>query len=240
MPSLTGKRRSRSAIPTFTRINLWKKQWRAGKERSFATCAAGATYHVLRQLRLINGVRDGDIFIRHIRDPKLNEFGYSVQLISAEWCDRFYNDTLENGNVVIMGIEYQMNSWGLGKPVAYYFIKRQPRDWQFTSLWAGFGVGSYSRGINRARIDALDIIHYARPVDADATRPAPWAASTMLKGRQLDQYELAEVIAAREAACKTGFYYSDILPEGARRNSIRLTRQRESLPNRLRREKRAR
>lgn len=171
-------------------------------------------YHVLRQLRLINGVRDGDIFIRHIRDPKLNEFGYSVQLISAEWCDRFYNDTLENGNVVIMGIEYQMNSWGLGKPVAYYFIKRQPRDWQFTSLWAGFGVGSYSRGINRARIDALDIIHYARPVDADATRPAPWAASTMLKGRQLDQYELAEVIAAREAACKTGFYYSDILPEG--------------------------
>lgn len=171
-------------------------------------------YHVLRQLRLINGVRDGDIFIRHIRDPKLNEFGYGIQLISAEWCDRFYNDTLDNGNVVIMGIEYQMNSWGLGKPVAYYFIKRQARDWQFTSLWAGFGVGSYSRGINRARIDALDIIHYARPVDADATRPAPWAASTMLKGRQLDQYELAEVIAAREAACKTGFYYSDILPEG--------------------------
>lgn len=195
--------------------NLLIERARARWQRAeFCDVRGRRNYNVLCQLRLINGVRDGDIFIRHIRDPKVNEFGYSIQLISAEWCDRFYNDTLDNGNVVIMGIEYQMNSWGLGKPVAYYFIKRQARDWQFTSLWAGFGVGSYSRGINRARIDAADIIHYARPVDADATRPAPWAASTMLKGRQLDQYELAEVIAAREAACKTGFYYSDVLPEG--------------------------
>lgn len=195
--------------------NLLIERARARWQRAeFCDVRGRRNYNVLCQLRLINGVRDGDIFIRHIRDPKVNEFGYSIQLISAEWCDRFYNDTLENGNVVIMGIEYQMNAWGLGKPVAYYFIKRQPRDWQFTSLWAGFGVGSYSRGINRARIDAADIIHYARPVDADATRPAPWAASTMLKGRQLDQAELAHVIAAREAACKTGFYYSDVLPEG--------------------------
>lgn len=193
--------------------NLLIERARARWQRAeFCDVRGRRNYNVLCQLRLINGVRDGDIFIRHIRDPKVNEFGYSIQLISAEWCDRFYNDTLENGNVVIMGIEYQMNSWGLGKPVAYYFIKRQARDWQFNSLWASFGSGY--RGLNRARIDAADIIHYARPVDADATRPAPWAASTMLKGRQLDQYELAEVIAAREAACKTGFYYSDVLPEG--------------------------
>ena len=173
-------------------------------------------YHTMRQLRLINGVRDGDFFLRHVRDEKkkINPFGYAVQMISSEWCDRFYNDILDNGNVVIMGIEYELTQWGLGKPVAYYFIKRQPRDWQFTTITSGFGLGLHGRSILRARIDAADVIHYARPVDADATRPAPWAVSTMIKMRQLDQYELAEVIAARESACKTGFYYSDILPEG--------------------------
>jgi hypothetical protein len=38
---------------------------------------------------LINGVRDGDFFIRTVMDPKINSMGYTLQLISAEWCDRF-------------------------------------------------------------------------------------------------------------------------------------------------------
>jgi lambda family phage portal protein len=193
---------------------LIEQNWADWQRAEFCDVRQRRNYQVLRQLRLINGVRDGDVFIRHIRDPKVNKFGYSQQLISAEWCDRFYNDILDSGNIVIMGVEYEMSSWGLGKPVAYYFIKRQPRDWQFSSISVGFGLGLAGRGILRARIGASEIVHYARPVDVDATRPAPWAASTMTKGRQLDQYELAEVIAAREAACKTGFYYSDVLPEG--------------------------
>lgn len=191
-----------------------ERSWTRWQRAEFCDVRQRRNYHTMRLLRLINGVRDGDFFLRHIRDKNVNEFGYSLQMVSSEWCDRFYNDILPNGNVVVMGIEYEMNSWGLGKVVAFHFIKRQPRDWQFTTITSGFGLGLQARSILRARVDALDIIHYARPVDAEGTRPAPWAVSTMTKMRQLDQYELAEVIAAREAACKTGFYYSDILPEG--------------------------
>lgn len=214
---IRGKATIQVGDPDVFANQLVEKSWNEWQRAENCDVRGRRNYHVLRQLRLINGVRDGDFFLRHVRDRtrKINRFGYSLQMISSEWCDRFYNDTLPNGNVVVMGIEYEMNDWGLGKPVAYYFIKRQPRDWQFSTLAVGFGLGgNYARNIVRARIDAADIIHYARPVDSDATRPAPWAASTMVKGRQLDQYELAEVIAAREAACKTGFYYSDVLPEG--------------------------
>jgi lambda family phage portal protein len=109
-----------------------------------------------------------------------------------------------------MGIEYQQNSWGLGKPVAYYFIKRQPNDWQFSIP----GAFNFSSGNLHVRIAADEVVHCARPVDAESTRPAPWVASTIPKARQLDQYELAEVIAARAQACKTGVLYSDIVPEG--------------------------
>jgi len=189
---------------------LIERRWAEWQRAEFCDVRGTRNYKTLRQLRLIAAVRDGDFFIRMIRDPAVNKFGFSLQLINAEWCDRFANCTLRNGNVVRMGIEYENNSWGLGKVVAYYFIKRQPKDWQFTfqnSL-------NFQSGKLHDRIEAREIVHYARAVDADATRPAPWVATTIPKARQLDQYELAEVIAARAGACKTGWLYSDMVPEG--------------------------
>lgn len=192
-----------------------KKAW---AEAKYSDLRGRFNYNTHRLIRMVSAVRDGDIFIRMISDPtknrdgsfKLNQFGFSLQLINAEWCDRFYNTTLPNGNVVIMGIEYEMTAWGIGAPVAYYFITRQPRDWQF-SIPASF---NFSAGNLHQRIDARDMIHYARPVDADGTRPAPWASSVITTSRQLSQAMFAELVAWRESACKTGFYYSDVLPEG--------------------------
>lgn len=195
---------------------LVERRWAEWQQARYCDLRGTRNYHCLRQLRFINAFRDGDVFIRLIRDGTptdknpLNKFGFAIQLIAAEWCDRFYNTVLPNGNVVIMGIEYGMTDWGIGRPIAYYFIRRQPRDWQF-SVPASF---NFSGGTLHQRIEAEDIIHYARPVDVDGTRPAPWAASIIPKVRQLDQYELAEVISAREQACKTGFYTSTVLPEG--------------------------
>ncbi len=176
----------------------------------YADARRTRTYGVIRQMRLIGAVRDGDFFIRTVESASANESGFTLQLINSEWCDFFYNDILPNGNVVRMGIEYQQHVWGIGEPVAYYFIKRQPMDWQFT-MNGGFNFAS---GNLHERISADEIIHYCRCVDNDGTRPAPWAASTFPAARQLDQAMLAEVIAWREAACKSGFYTSTLIPEG--------------------------
>lgn len=192
---------------------IWEKWWATWQRAEFCDIRGRRNYHVLRQLRLINGVRDGDFFIRTVMDPKINSMGFTLQLISAEWCDRFYNTTLPNGNVVIMGIEYEMTVWGIGKPVAFHFIKRQPNDWRFTVV-GSFSMNNSGNSNLHQRVPAEEIIHYARPVDADSTRPAPWAASCIPSSRQLDQAMLAEVIAWRESACKTGFYWSDVAPEG--------------------------
>lgn len=189
---------------------LIERRWDEWQRCEFCDIRKTRDYNTLRQLRLIQAVTDGDCFIRFIRSPGRNKFGFSLQVINAEWCDRFYNTLLPNGNVVIMGIEYEMTVWGVGAPVAYYFIKRQPQDWQFTIP----GAFNFSGGHLHVRIDAEEIIHYARPVDADATRPAPWIATTIPKGRQLDQAELYEVIAMREEATKVGFLQSTINAAG--------------------------
>jgi lambda family phage portal protein len=183
------------------------KEWQLAK---FCDARGNRTYNQIRQLRLLSAARDGDFFIRMVRDPRANKFGFTLQLINAEWCDQFFNTILPNGNVVRMGIEYPQFPWGLGKAVAFYFIKRQPMDWQFSIP----GSFNFSSGNLHDRIPAEQIIHYARWTDGDSTRPAPWGANTIPKARQLDQYELAEVVAAREQACKVGWLYSDVLPEG--------------------------
>jgi lambda family phage portal protein len=187
--------------------------WAEWQRKEFCDVRGTRSYRTIRQLRAISAVRDGDIFIRMIKSPGVNKFGFSLQLINGEFVDRFFNATLDNGNVVRMGIEYAWSPWGLGKVAAYHFIKRQERDWQFGSP-GFFGYSKQGASTLHDRVPADEIIHYARAVDADATRPAPWVATTVPKARQLDQYELAEVIAAREQAKKIGYLYSDIVPEG--------------------------
>jgi lambda family phage portal protein len=185
---------------------LIENAYREWQEAEFCTMSGSMTYNQVRQIRLLSCVRDGDFFIRMVEvDPSVNKFGFSLQLINAEWCDHNLNVArLQNGNSIRMGVE--MDQWG--KRVAYHFIERNPSDWEFGTP----GTSGYSR--NHIRVDARDIIHYFRPEYADSTRGAPWIASIIKKARQLDGYEEAEVIAARTGACKMGFYESTTVPEG--------------------------
>lgn len=192
---------------------LIETAWKEWQQKEFCDVRGSRNYQTLRQLRLISAVRDGDIFIRLIRDPSVNRFGFALQLVNAMWCDHSLNMTLPNGNEIRMGIEYEFRPWGIGKPVAYYFLKRFPTDWQYTAPGSLFGSGAYNAG-RHDRIDAREIIHYARATDADSTRPAPWVASTIPMARHLDQYQFSEVVAARIHASRLGWLVSDVIPEG--------------------------
>lgn len=212
---VSGQNGSRAASvkagqPDIYANTLIERRWKEWQRREFADARGARTYQTIRQLRLISAVRDGDFFLRMVRDRGANKFGFTLQLVNSEWCDRFLNWTLGNGNVIRMGIEYQSSTWGAGKPVAYYFIKRQPQDWQFATP----GSFTFQEGKTHDRIPANEIVHYARVVDADSTRPAPWVASTIPSSRQRDQAMLAETIAWRAAACKTGWLESTVVPEG--------------------------
>jgi len=203
--------RIKIGMPDVFANQLIEDKWREWQRAEFCDLRGRRTYNTLRQLRLISAVRDGDFFIRKIRSPRVNKFGFTLQLINAEWCDRWLNGVMPNGNVVRMGIEYQQTAWGMGPPVFFHFLKRQKNDWQFSMPGS---MGITAGGDMHDSIPASEIIHYARPVDADSTRPAPWVAATIPKARHLDQYEISEVVAAREQACKTGWLYSDVMPEG--------------------------
>jgi len=188
--------------------------WRDWKRREYCTVAQCFDYNQVCQIRLLSAARDGDFFIRHVRSPAVNKYGYSLQLINSEWCDFQLNSiNPDTKNMIRMGIERD----SMGKRIAYYFIKRQPQDWQFSVP----GAAMTSAPKSYERILAEDIIHYSRYEDGDSTRPAPWSASVIQKSRHLDKYEEAEVVAARVSACKLGFFTSNMVPEGGEAMSDR-------------------
>lgn len=200
--------------PDFFANTVIQDAWKEWKRKENCDMRGQRNYTTLCQLRLANAARDGGVFVRLVRDPKakINKFGFSIQLVADEYCDFALNETLGNGNEIRMGIEYQWTQWGLGKPVAYYFLKRQRNDWQVnTGIFGGYQA---TGGRLHDRVDAADILHYCRYNDADNTRPAPWGVCNINTSRHLNKYEEAEVVAARVSACKLGWFYSDINPEG--------------------------
>lgn len=144
-------------------------------------------------------VRDGDILVRKVKGYD-NRFGYSIQLLEADYLDDFYSEsrTLANGNQVRMGVE--VNYWKC--PVAYWILTQHPGD---------FNYGWDAQG-KRERIDAKDILHPYIMERPEQSRGYPWFVAAMNKLNMLGGYEEAELVASRIAACK-GVYYEHDRPQ---------------------------
>lgn len=186
---------------------LIERRYNEWKRAEFCTVTGKLHYDEVCRLRIIAIARDGDFFIRKIRDPKINKFGFSLQLIHSEWCDYGLNVPRKgDSNEIRMGVE--LNQWG--KPVAYHFIKRSTNDWMFAPA-AGFSMAGIRE---HERIPAEEIIHYARFDYADSTRPAAWGVAAIPVARHLSKYVEAAVKAARVGACQGGFLESTMVAEG--------------------------
>ena len=194
--------------------NLIERAWKRWQKRENCTVSKRHTYAETRHQRLTMCARDGDVFIRHVRGKTAarNEFGYAIQLISAEWIDHALNCELSNGHYIKMGIEY--DEWDA--VVAYYVIKRKPGDWRNNTV---HGIGSHcmsttnQSGYNperHERVASEDMIHYCVFEDSDSGRCGPWISTVMTKLRHLDKYSEAEVITARADACTGGHYETDM------------------------------
>jgi lambda family phage portal protein len=157
------------------------------------------------QLIVETVAKDGEIFIRKIKGRAANNsFGFALQLIEADHIDEALIGNLPNGNRIRMGIEY--DEWN--RPVAYHVNNRHPGD-SYTS------IGDDRNQIQR--IPAADMIHLYAMERPSQSRGMPWLITAMRRLNMLGGYEEAELVAAREASAKMGFYK---LTEGAELNQF--------------------
>lgn len=152
---------------------------------------------VFEQTAIKTIARDGETLIRLIKgDAADNDFGFALQPLEAEQLDHNLNKQLENGNTIRMGVE--TNRYRL--PVAYWLFDGNPNDY-------------LTYGVNRTRyerVPASDIIHAFLPDFFQQTRGMTWFHAAMGRLSLLNGYEDAELIAARAAASKMGFFQKGV------------------------------
>lgn len=139
--------------------------------------------------------RDGECLVVMVRGFD-NEFGFALQVLESDHLDENYNTVLSNGNRIVMGVE--LNRWGA--PVAYHLNTSHPGD--DTQMF---------QGKNYRRIPAADVLHLYIDDRAGQVRGVPWMHTAINRLNQVGAYEEAELIAARIASSKMGFYTS---PDG--------------------------
>lgn len=138
--------------------------------------------------------RDGEVFLRIVRNRTFRH-NVAVQIIEPDRIDEEMNERYINGNDVRMGVELDEYR----RPVAYHVLMNHPGDYDYTTL---------AKGTKRARVPASEIMHIFRQERAGQTRGVPWSTAAITALKMLHGYREAELVAARTAASKMGFFTS--------------------------------
>jgi lambda family phage portal protein len=166
--------------------------WRWG-QRGICDVTGQLCWTDVQRLVLRTVARDGECLVRLVRDYG-NAYQFAVQVLETDHLDITLNaDRLPNGHSIRMGVE--RNEWG--RPVAYHLLRVHPGD--------ALGVATTQA---RERVVAADLLHVYSVTRPGQTRGIPWMHSAMLRLNMLGGYEEAELVAARTAACKSGFFSS--------------------------------
>lgn len=161
----------------------------------------GDDFAIEENVALRSVARDGDVLTRMVTGFD-NPYGFALQSFEADNLDEFYQSfqDMGNGHQIRMGVE--VNEWM--RPVAYHVLKKHPGD-----VLGGLAYAADNREI----FSSETMLHPFVKERVNQSRGVPWFCAAIIRLRQLNAYEEAEVIAARCAANKMG-YFTKTTPEG--------------------------
>lgn len=157
----------------------------------------------LQRLVLRETVEAGEIFVRRRRTrrrslicdgidtelPPLN-----VQLLESDYLDHnqiSMNAKPADGNQIIQGIEYNPR----GERVAYHFFTEHPGNFASST---GFTL---QRAFETVRVPAEEVAHIYRIDRSGQNRGITWYAPIMFRLKDFDEYEDAQLLRQKIAAC---------------------------------------
>lgn len=140
-------------------------------------------------------IQDGECLGRfHDVDPREGLLvPLQVQLLEADHLDAGYNDMSPEGNEIRYGIE-----WKHGRRYRYWVNSDHPGECFFTQ-----------GNIRRIPIGSKDFLHVFRPLRPGQARGVTWLSAIIVKLRDIDIWDDAEIMRKKAAALIGGFIYSD-------------------------------
>jgi lambda family phage portal protein len=136
--------------------------------------------------------RDGEALVRIVNYTG-SPYRFALEFLEPDVIDEEKNERAANGNEIRMGVEFDQYR----RPVAYHMLTEHPGDYQFSQ---------YDR--RTQRVEAENILHLYLPDRAQQTRGVPWMSTALTSLKMLHGYREAELVAARTAASKMGFFIS--------------------------------
>ena len=185
-------------------VSAWK-QWAETLE-----CDADGLldFYGLQSLAMRTIAESGEVLIRRRR--RLASDGLTVpiqlQILEPDFIDSIKTMSLDNGGKIIQGVEFD----ALGRRVAYWLYPSHPGDTGITGLNLSFRSN---------RIPAEDILHLFRIDRAGQVRGISWAAPIILRLRDFDDYEDAQLVRQKIAACFAAFVGDIEAPTDAIQNA---------------------
>lgn len=172
----------------FLKYHFWK--W--ATTARFVDVTGRKTFAAMCRLVAENWARDGEGIVlidRHAQNP----YGLALRVIRPDALDEGANGITEaKGNVIRNGVEVNVETL---RPAAYLF--RAEAEDTTAAIVAGRLV---------QRIDAAEILHVFTQHDECQTRGIPLGHAALKKLKMIDEYNIAELVAARDESNTTGVF----------------------------------
>jgi lambda family phage portal protein len=147
------------------------------------------SFRSIQHIVITHAKRDGEFLVRGVRNS--SKYGFQLEVLEPDILDETYTVVAPNGNVVIMGIEFDKNR----RRVAYWLRKWVP------------GISAFSMGFvaDRTRVPADQIYYGFDKTRAFQSRGISEMAPSMLRMSKISEYESANLTNATIAARRLGF-----------------------------------
>jgi lambda family phage portal protein len=170
-------------------------------------------FYGLESLVMRTVAESGECLIikRPLGSKSKNAVPFQLQVVEPDFIDLSRdNPVLQNGGYIQQGIEFDKN----GKRVGYYLYPRHPGE-------------SFSHTIVSTFVKASEVLHVYRIERPGQIRGIPFGVSAMMRLKDFDDYEDAELMRQKIAACFAVF----ITDSGA--NSLGGAKPNDKLPERV-------
>lgn len=128
-----------------------------------------------------------------------------IQVLEPDHLDSSKNGPLKNGNYAIAGVEFNL----IGQRVAYWLFPIHPGE-----------VASYRlNSLESKRVPASEVIHYYRKRRPSQVRGMPELAVSLMRLRDLGDYEQAELVRKKIESCFVAIIRTD--DPGTRMGDVR-------------------
>lgn len=189
-PTLQNRAKKLNGDIDSTTNRVIEDAWVSWCKKSFCTMAG--TMDMVQVMWLWSDYmkRDGEFLCRMIEGPGVNKFGFSLEMLDPEDLDESYTRQLDNGNVILMGIEY--NPWR--RPVAFWLRQKNLQS----DLYSAYQT-------QLVRVPAEEIIFSYDVEYSKQMRAVSPMVQILISLNMTKQWEEASLINASSTAQTMGF-----------------------------------